>query len=88
MPLFQALLADADFRAARFDIHWLDRKLASGELAPVGGDETPEIALIAAAIVHYERSQRQVSGVPHGAVHRGGWRSAARHDAVRRGGRA
>jgi len=88
VPLFQALLADADFRAARFDIHWLDRKLESGELAPVGGDETPEIALIAAAIVHYERSQRQVSAPPQGAAHRGGWRAAAREGALRRGGRS
>ncbi len=88
VPLFQALLADADFRAARFDIHWLDRKLESGELAPVGGDETPEIALIAAAIAHFERSQRQVAALPQGAAHRGGWRAAARHGALRRGGRS
>jgi acetyl/propionyl-CoA carboxylase alpha subunit len=87
VPLFQALLADADFRAARFDIHWLDRKLESGELAPVGGAETPEIALIAAAIAHYERSQRQVSAPPQGAALRGGWRAAARNGALRRGGR-
>ena len=88
VPLFQALLADSDFRAARFDIHWLDRKLESGELAPVGGDETPEIALIAAAIAHFERSQRQVSALPQGAAHRSGWRAAARHGALRRGGRS
>ncbi len=88
VPLFQALLADADFLAARFDIHWLDRKLASGELAPAGADETPEIALIAAAIAHFERSQRQAGGLPQGAAHRGGWRSAARRGALRRRGGA
>jgi len=33
-PLFAALLADPDFRAGRVDIAMLDRKLASGELAP------------------------------------------------------
>jgi acetyl-CoA carboxylase biotin carboxylase subunit len=32
VPLYRALLADADFRAGRLDIGMLDRKLASGEL--------------------------------------------------------
>ena len=86
VPLFQALLADPEFRAARFDIHWLDRKLESGELRAAGSDETPKIALIAAAIAHYARSQRQAGGLPQGAAHRGRWRSAARQDALRRGG--
>ena len=88
VPLFQALLANSDFRAAQFDIHWLDRKLESGELSPIGGDETPEIAVIAAAIVHFERSQRQVGGLPSGASHRSGWRSAGRKGALRRDGRS
>ena len=88
VPLFQALLADPDFRAARFDIHWLDRKLESGELAPAGGDETPRMVLIAAAIAHFERSQRQAGELPQGAAHRGRWRLAARRDALRRGGGA
>jgi acetyl-CoA carboxylase biotin carboxylase subunit len=34
VPLFRALLDDADFRAGRMDVAMLDRKLAAGELAP------------------------------------------------------
>ncbi len=34
VPLFRALLADADFRAGNMDIGMLDRKLAAGELHP------------------------------------------------------
>jgi acetyl-CoA carboxylase biotin carboxylase subunit len=88
VPLFQALLQDADFCAARFDIHWLDRKLESGELASLGDEPAPEIALIAAAIVHYNRSQRQASELPQGAAHRDGWRAAARRYGLRRDGGA
>jgi acetyl-CoA carboxylase biotin carboxylase subunit len=36
VPLFRALLADADFRAGRLDVGLLDRKLAAGELGPHG----------------------------------------------------
>jgi acetyl-CoA carboxylase biotin carboxylase subunit len=36
VPLFRALLADADFRAGRLDVGLLDRKLAAGELDPHG----------------------------------------------------
>ncbi len=88
VPLFQALLADADFRAARFDIHWLDRKLESGELVSLASEKVPEIVLIAAAIQHFVRSQRQAGELPVGAGHRGGWRAAARRGALRPGGEA
>ncbi|KAB2949222.1 MAG: acetyl-CoA carboxylase biotin carboxylase subunit, partial [Thermoanaerobaculia bacterium] len=57
VPLFEALLADADFRAARFDIHWLDRRLAAGELAPVERPTPADLPILAAAIAHYERAQ-------------------------------
>ena len=30
LPLFRALAADADFRAGRYDVQWLDRRLAEG----------------------------------------------------------
>ncbi|MEZ5313243.1 MAG: biotin/lipoyl-containing protein [Thermoanaerobaculia bacterium] len=42
VPLFEALLGNDDFRAARFDIHWLDRNLESGALRlPVDAEEGP-----------------------------------------------
>ena len=39
VPLYKALLADADFVAGRLDIDMLDRKLEAGELRPRVGDE-------------------------------------------------
>jgi acetyl-CoA carboxylase biotin carboxylase subunit len=65
VPLFRALLADADFRAGRLDIGMLDRKLASGELqalAERGSEELPHLPLLAAAIAHYERARRTTAG--------------------------
>ncbi len=40
-PLFQALLADADFRSGNLDIGMLDRKLAAGELQAASGLRQP-----------------------------------------------
>jgi len=85
VPLFEALLADDDFRAARFDIHWLDRRLAAGELAPPEpkhrkvGDDLP---ILAAAIAHFDRAQR-TAGSTEGGGHRARWRDAARRGALR-----
>jgi acetyl/propionyl-CoA carboxylase alpha subunit len=42
VPLFRALLDDADFRAGRMDVAMLDRKLAAGELAPRPAGEAAE----------------------------------------------
>ncbi len=50
--------------------------------------KTPEIVLIAAAIQHFVRSQRQAGELPVGAGHRGGWRATARRQALRTGGEA
>ncbi|MGB6366422.1 MAG: acetyl-CoA carboxylase biotin carboxylase subunit, partial [Thermoanaerobaculia bacterium] len=49
VPLFAALLEDADFRAGRLDIGMLDRKLAAGELQPGHQPELADLPLIAAA---------------------------------------
>jgi acetyl-CoA carboxylase biotin carboxylase subunit len=88
VPLFEALLADADFRAARFDIHWLDRKLAAGELRPPEEGHGSDVPILAAAIAHFDRAQRVAatgtSGAPAGSRSR--WRDAGRHGALRRGG--
>jgi acetyl-CoA carboxylase biotin carboxylase subunit len=90
-PLFRALLADAEFRAAQFDIGWLDRKLQSGELRPVEGsaseggelDEDSTIEMIAAAIEHYERAHRQSALPTAGGGYRSRWHDAARRAALR-----
>jgi acetyl-CoA carboxylase biotin carboxylase subunit len=96
-PLFRALLADAEFRRADFDIGWLDRKLASGELAPVdeeaGRDEErageahevglATIEVLAAAIAHYEAAHRQTSAPASAGGYRTRWHEAARRGSLR-----
>jgi acetyl/propionyl-CoA carboxylase alpha subunit len=84
VPLFEALLADEEFRQARFDIHWLDRRLAAGELVapdPAAGSDLP---ILAAAIAHHARARR-VAAVPEGPQHRERWRRAGRGEALRGG---
>ncbi len=84
LPLFEALLADEDFRAARFDIHWLDRKLAAAELAPLANAGDPDLPILAAAIAHFDRAQRVAAGGAGTTSHRSRWRDAARQSARRR----
>jgi acetyl-CoA carboxylase biotin carboxylase subunit len=81
-PLFQALLADDDFRAGRLDNGMLDRKLAAGELRPPGVDGAAHLALIAAAIEHAERAVRG-SALPAAGGRRGHWREAGRRESLR-----
>jgi acetyl/propionyl-CoA carboxylase alpha subunit len=84
-PLFEALLADAEFRAASFDIHWLDRKLAEGALAPPEPAAGEDLPILAAAIAHYERAQRVATrGEGPPGAHRAHWREAARRETLRR----
>ena len=84
VALFESLLADEEFRDARFDIHWLDRKLATGELAPVERDADSDLPIVAAAIAHFERAQRVAASGPPGVVgHRKRWRAAARRESRR-----
>jgi acetyl-CoA carboxylase biotin carboxylase subunit len=82
IPLFEALLADDDFLAGRFDIHWLDRRLAAGELLPPERGAGADVPILAAAIAHHDRAQR-TAGVPEGPSHRARWRAAARRGAPR-----
>ena len=86
LPLFEALLADPDFRAARFDIHWLDRKLAAGELKASERDAGSDLPLVAAAIAHFDRAQRMATGAGGSGSRRSAWRDAGRQGALRRGG--
>ena len=86
VPLYKALLADADFRAGRLDIGMLDRKLAAGELRPVAdADDAVDLPLIAAAVAHFEDAARVAAGVPPGSGRgqRTRWGQAARRGALR-----
>jgi acetyl-CoA carboxylase biotin carboxylase subunit len=82
-PLYRALLRDPDFVAGEMDIGMLDRKLAAGELLPPGGDGLADLALVAAAIEHFERSRRQAAAPAPGGGRRALWRAAARREARR-----
>ncbi len=85
-PLFRALLADPEFRAADFDIGWLDRKLEAGALARPASDGPDDLPLIVAALEHFENAGRQVAQPSEGGgAHRTRWRHAARDGALRSG---
>jgi len=82
VPLFEALLANDDFRAARFDIHWLDRQLAAGALVPPTRGDGSDVPILAAAIEHFDRAQR-TAAQPRGHSHRARWAAVARRSALR-----
>jgi acetyl-CoA carboxylase biotin carboxylase subunit len=82
VPLFEALLANAEFRSAQFDIHWLDRKLAAGELVPPERGADSDVPILAAAIEQFARAQR-TAAKPNGVAHRAAWSAAARRGALR-----
>ena len=83
-PLFQALLADEDFRSGRLDIDMLDRKLEAGELVlPEPGLER-DLPLVAAALAHFERSGRLSASPDKNLDLRRAWRESGRR-AARRG---
>jgi acetyl-CoA carboxylase, biotin carboxylase subunit len=96
VPFYRALLADPDVRAGRLDIAMLDRKLQAGELAPSQGDRgdaPPDLAMIAAALAHFERAGKAAgagapgsAGSPTVSRHRPRWAAAARREALRGGG--
>jgi acetyl-CoA carboxylase biotin carboxylase subunit len=85
VPLFAALLEDADFRAGRLDIGMLDRKLAAGELQPGHEPELADLPLIAAALEHAERQARYSAVPAAGGGRRPQWRQASRRESLRRG---
>ncbi|MEA2562345.1 MAG: acetyl-CoA carboxylase, biotin carboxylase subunit [Acidobacteriota bacterium] len=83
-PLFQALLADPDFRSGNMDIAMLDRKLESGELQPPHETED-DLPLIAAALDHHERANRTASSSGSGPGLRSRWGTAGRRGIQRDG---
>ncbi len=81
MPLFQALLDDAEFRRGELDIEMLDRKLAAGELRPERPVELADLGVVAAALEHVERTARAAATAP--PARRDSWRRAARREGLR-----
>ncbi|HTR01929.1 MAG TPA: biotin carboxylase N-terminal domain-containing protein [Thermoanaerobaculia bacterium] len=78
LPLFRALASDADFRSARFDVQWLDRRLAEGLLTKAAPG--PDAVLLAAAGL----AGAETVPAPRGPGEAGSlWRDAARRDALR-----
>ena len=64
VPLFQALLEDAEFRRGELDIEMLDRKLGAGELRAERPAELADLGAVAAAIEHVERTSRAAAVAP------------------------
>jgi acetyl-CoA carboxylase biotin carboxylase subunit len=82
LPLFRRLCADADFHAGRFDVQWLERRLAAGLLE--AEEPSPEDVLLAAAALSDERPP---SGSRAQSPADSLWKSSARREAVRGGPR-
>ena len=84
ISLFEALLADPDFRSGNLDIGMLDRKLAAGDLEPPHESRDADLPLIAAALAHFARSQRAATPSDPGKAEsrRSRWGAVARREAV------
>jgi acetyl-CoA carboxylase biotin carboxylase subunit len=85
VPLFQALLADADFLAGRLDIAMLDRKLKAGELALPTPAADRDLPFVAAALAELERSASAAASGPAAGGLRSRWAGAARKGSMRGG---
>jgi acetyl-CoA carboxylase biotin carboxylase subunit len=86
ISLFEALLADPDFRSGNLDIGMLDRKLAAGDLQPSHEGRHADLPLVAVALAHFEGSQRTRAAAPGAAGEAGSrrsrWGAVARREAV------
>jgi acetyl-CoA carboxylase biotin carboxylase subunit len=80
LPLFRALVADQDFRSARFDVQWLDRRLGEGLLAK--SPERPDEILLAAAGL---AGQEAPFTVPGQNGEPSVWKSHSRREGLRGG---
>jgi acetyl-CoA carboxylase biotin carboxylase subunit len=81
VPFFRWLVRQEDFRSASFDTTYLDRLLASGAMSlDDSAEQLEEIAAIAAAL---HASGRMVSDTRESFAGAGGWKRAARTEALR-----
>lgn len=78
LPLFRRLVSDPEFREARFDVQWLDRRLADGLLADF--EPTSDDAALA-AVTLAARSSRTEDGQSPAPTSL--WRSTARREGMR-----
>jgi acetyl-CoA carboxylase biotin carboxylase subunit len=83
VPLFQALLADADFRAGEMDIAMLDRKLADGDLRLPAPAADLDLPFVAAALAELEHGRRAAGAILPQSSNRSQWALAARRGALR-----
>jgi acetyl-CoA carboxylase biotin carboxylase subunit len=83
VPLFQALLADADFRSGNLDIAMLDRKLKAGELLLPTPAVDRDLPFVAAALAELERGRRAAGEAPATSNQRTRWAAAGRREAMR-----
>jgi acetyl-CoA carboxylase biotin carboxylase subunit len=83
LPFFEWLLDRPEFHSASFDTGYLDRVLAerAGEPFVAASDLDEVDAVVAAAIAEWHRAG--TAGRLPSAVSSGGWRTAARRDALR-----
>jgi acetyl/propionyl-CoA carboxylase alpha subunit len=77
VPLFRALVADPDFRAARFHTQWLDEWLAGRSLDPE--EATVEEAVLAAACISIDGH----GSAPVRSDRGSRWRAIGRVEALR-----
>jgi acetyl-CoA carboxylase biotin carboxylase subunit len=82
VPLYRALVQDADFRAGKMDIEMLDRKLARDELRVVAEDGD-DVAVIAAALDYLEGRARAIAVAGGEDGRRDNWRDTARREGLR-----
>ncbi len=82
ISLFQRILSDADFQAARIDTSYLDRLLAAA--APVQQDADAAVCLERAAAIAaalFSSTSREPAGSPQ--VVESGWKQTARREGLR-----
>ena len=81
LPLFRMLAADSEFAGARFDVQWLDRRLAAGlfsrEVTPAD-----EVFLGAAGLAGADPSRRATARPEAPSL----WQASARREALRGSG--
>ena len=82
LPLFRVLAADPEFASARFDVQWLDRRLASGLFTP---EPAPRDAVLlgAAGLAGADPSRPPAASAEAPSL----WQASARREALRGSGR-